>query len=142
PVRHGINWASSLEVALRLIAWCWSLALFEASPALRPELFARMQASIEDHARHVERYLSHYFSPNTHLTGEALGLFYAGTVFPDLRPARRWRARGTRILAEATARQVLPDGVYYEQSTCYQRYSVEILLHYLILGGRTGLAAP
>ncbi|PYQ55309.1 MAG: hypothetical protein DMF78_02495 [Acidobacteria bacterium] len=142
PVGHGINWASSLEVALRLIAWCWALALFEASPALTPDLFARLQASIEEHASHVERYLSHYFSPNTHLTGEALGLFYAGTVFPELNAAARWRARAARILADEMVRQVLPDGVYFEQSTCYQRYTIEILLHFLILGGRSGFDVP
>ena len=28
PPGMGINWASSLEVSLRLIAWCWALALF------------------------------------------------------------------------------------------------------------------
>ena len=42
-----------------------------------------MLASIVAHAAHVERYLSLYYSPNTHLTGEALGLFYAGAVFPE-----------------------------------------------------------
>ena len=142
PPGRGINSASSLELAFRLIAWCWGLVLFRDSPALRPELFAWMQAAIEDHAAHVEKYLSVYFSPNTHLTGEALGLFYAGAVIPELPAARRWRERGAGILAEATARQVLPDGVYFEQSTCYQRYTVEILLHYLILCRRNGLAAP
>ena len=136
PVGQGINWTSSLELALRLMAWCWCLALFRDSPALRSELFGRMEASIEDHARHVERYLSRYFSPNTHLTGEALGLVYAGTLFPDLAPARRWRETGARVLADATERQVLADGVYFEQSTCYQRYTAEILLHFLILTAR------
>jgi heparinase II/III-like protein len=142
PAGWGINWASSLEVALRLMAWCWALVLFRRSPALTPELFARMCSSIEDHARHVERYLSRYFSPNTHLTGEALGLFHAGALFPDLRLARRWRARGARILDEEGARQVLPDGVYFEQATCYQRYTVEIGLSFLILGARTGHPVP
>src|SRR5712691_4419530 len=28
PAGMGINWASSLEVAFRLISWCWALALF------------------------------------------------------------------------------------------------------------------
>jgi hypothetical protein len=142
PRGRGINWASSLEVAMRLIAWCWGLVLFRRSPALGPELFARMRASLADHASHVERYLSCFFSPNTHLTGEALGLFYAGMVFPELPPASRWRERGARILAGESSRQVLPDGVYFEQSTCYQRYTVEIALHFLILCGRGGFAAP
>jgi len=138
----GINWASSLEVALRLIAWCWALSLFRRSARLCPELFVEMLGGIRAHASHVERYLSYYFAPNTHLTGEALGLFYAGILFPELRRARRWRELGARILAEQSARQVLPDGVYFEQSTCYQRYTVEIYLHFLILAARNGRAVP
>jgi len=142
PVGVGINWASSLEVALRLMAWSWALVLVRRSPALTPDLFARMRASVEDHATHVERYLSYYFSPNTHLTGEALGLFYAGTVFPELSGARRWREQGARILIEESSRQVRADGVYFEQSTCYQRYTVEIALHFLILCARNGVPVP
>jgi len=142
PVGMGINWASSLEVALRLMAWCWVLVLFRRSPALSPGLFARMTASVEDHATHIEKYLSYYFAPNTHLTGEALGLFYAGTVFPELSGARRWRERGARILIEQSDRQVGADGVYFEQSTCYQRYTVEIAIHFLILCARNGVTVP
>ena len=139
---QGINWASSLEVSLRLISWCWALFLMRGSPALRPGPLVELLADVRDHAMHVERYLSHHFSPNTHLTGEALGLFYAGTAFPKLRGAKRWRALGARILCEQSARQVLSDGVYFEQSTCYQRYSVEIYLHFLILAAQSGWEVP
>lgn len=142
PPGMGINWASSLEVALRLISWCWALFLFRDSQALSAELFISMLEGIRVHASHVERYLSYYFSPNTHLTGEALGLYYAGVVFPELRDAGRWRALGERILVEQSERQVFPDGVYFEQSTCYQRYTVETYLHFLILAQRNGVAIP
>jgi hypothetical protein len=39
-------------------------------------------------------------------------------------------------------RQVLSDGVYFERSTCYQRYTVDIYLHFLILAGRSGIEVP
>lgn len=142
PPGIGVNWTSSLEAALRLIAWCWALFFFQGAKALSPALFAEMFGFIWEHASRVERYLSYYFSPNTHLTGEALGLFYAGVLFPEFREAYRWRTLGARILMEQIERQVLPDGVYFEQSTCYQRYTVEIYLHFLILAARNGLAVP
>ena len=138
----GINWASSLEVSFRLISWCWALCLFRDAKELTPALFAEMLAWLHTHAAHVEKYLSRYFSPNTHLTGEALGLFYAGVMFPDLPGAARWRRLGSHILQEQLQRQVLPDGVYFEQSTCYQRYTLEIYLHYLILAHRNGIDVP
>ena len=142
PAGMGINWASSLEVALRLISWCWAVMLCLGAEALSGGFFAIWLPSIRRHALHVERYLSHYFSPNTHLTGEALGLFYTGVLFPQMREASRWHRLGARILVEQSARQVLPDGVYFEQSTCYQRYTIDIYLHFIILAARNGVAIP
>jgi uncharacterized heparinase superfamily protein len=142
PPGMGINWASSLEVAFRLIAWCWALVLIRDSRALTADVFCQFEEAVEAHATHVERYLSYYFSPNTHLTGEALGLFYAGVVFPEMKRAERWRSLAMRILVQEIERQVLPDGVYFERSTCYQRYTVDIYLHFLILASRAGIEVP
>ena len=142
PPGVGINWASSLEVGLRLISWCWALHLFSGSRALGPELTSLMVGGIATHAGHVARHLSYYSSPNTHLTGEALALFYAGTLLPGAPPARQWRALGSRILTEEIERQVLSDGVYFEQSTCYQRYTLETYLHFLALAERNRHAVP
>jgi hypothetical protein len=139
PPGEGINWASSLEAALRVIAWCWAAVLIRDSAALSGPFFAAWLQCLRRHALHVERHLSHYFSPNTHLTGEALGLFYAGALFEELPEASRWRALAARILVEQIEKQVLADGVYFEQSTYYQRYTVEIYLHFLILAARNGL---
>jgi len=48
PLGTGINWASSLEVALRLISWCWALFLFRRAKALSPELFSFSLALFSD----------------------------------------------------------------------------------------------
>ncbi|HEX6249926.1 MAG TPA: alginate lyase family protein [Gemmatimonadaceae bacterium] len=133
PPKIGINWASSLEVAYRAIAWLWVLALLDASPSITPELRREMTKLLYVHGRHLERYLSRYFSPNTHLTGEALGLLYLGVALPQFRRARRWRDLGWRVLAAELPRQVLNDGVYFEQATYYQRYTVDIYLHAVLL---------
>ena len=136
PPGMGVNWVSSLEIAYRAITWCWLLWLLREAPWM--DLRSRLVASLEAHGRHVERYLSTYFSPNTHLTGEALGLFYLGTVLEGSRYASRWRAKGAAILDEWLDRQVLPDGVYFEQASQYHRYTTEIYLHYALLAGSTG----
>ena len=137
PPTRGVNWASSLEVAFRAIAWIWALALFRKSDRLTEELRARVVALLHVHGRHIERYLSTYFSPNTHLTGEALGLFYLGTFLPQLRRADRWRRLGWRVLSAQIERHVLPDGVYFEQASYYQRYTADFYLHLLLIGAAT-----
>ena len=144
PPKLGINWASSLEVAFRAMSWLWALHLFRGSPALTPALYARVVGVLHVHGRHLETYLSTYFSPNTHLTGEALGLVHLGLLLPELRCAARWRRRGVAVLEAELARHVRPDGVYFEQASQYHRYTTEFYLHLLLLAGLHGetLGAP
>lgn len=133
PPGIGINRASSLEASIRLISWSWAVLMFGNARALTAGLRSDLLSEIGRHAAHISRYLSFSFSPNTHLTGEALGLYYAGTVFAELAGAARWRWRGRKILLRELDRQVYDDGVYFEQSSCYQRYTIEIYLHFLLL---------
>lgn len=142
PPKIGINWASSLEVSYRAIAWLWAFEFFQDSPALTPDLLGRAIAYLDVHGRHLERYLSTYFSPNTHLTGEALGLLYLGTMLPGLKRASRWQKKGWDILVEQLPKQVHPDGVYFEQATYYHRYTVDIYLHAVILARKSGIPVP
>lgn len=135
PPKQGINWASSLEVSFRAIAWLWAFHFFRDSAHLTSALFARTLKFLLIHARHLETYLSTYFSPNTHLSGEALGLYYLGTLLPEFRRAAQWRATGKRIFLDTIARHVQADGVYFEQSSYYHRYTTDFCLHFLILAG-------
>jgi hypothetical protein len=139
PPKLGINWASSLEVAFRAISWSWGLHFFRDSSALTPAVFLRALKFLYVHARHLETYLSTYFSPNTHLTGEALGLFYLGILLPEFKRSRRWRATGLRILCDQLTRQVRADGVYFEQATQYHRYTTDFYIHALVLGEANGV---
>src|SRR6185295_10313850 len=117
----------------RSISWLWALEFFKESPALKADLYTRALKFLYLNARHLETYLSTYFSPNTHLTGEALGLFYLGTSLPEFEEAERWRLRGQEILIEQISRQVRADGVYFEQSSYYHRYTTDFYTHFLIL---------
>lgn len=138
PPKLGINWASSLELSFRAISWLWACYFFKDSPHLAPALFQRALKFLYLHARHLETYLSTYFSPNTHLTGEALGLYYLGTLWPEFRAAARWRAQGRRILLAELDRHVRPDGVYFEQSSYYQRYTADFYTHLYLLSEANG----
>lgn len=143
PPKMGINWASSLEVAFRAISWLWALHFLKESPALTPAFFLSVLKLLHLHARHLETYLSTYFSPNTHLTGEALGLFYLGTLLPRFRASARWRDTGRAILLAELDRHIKPDGVYFEQSSYYHRYTTDFYTHFLLLSrlnGGAGLA--
>lgn len=133
PPGMGINWASSLEVGFRAMSWIWAFHFFKDSANFSPELFHRAVKYLYLHGKHVEKYLSTYYSPNTHLTGEALALYYLGTQLPFLERAGNWRKVGEDILFAEISKQVMPDGVYFEQSTWYQRYTADFYAHFVVL---------
>jgi hypothetical protein len=142
PYPIGINWTSSLEVAFRSLSWIWMYQLLEDTPVLPREFrkeWLRVQAL---NGRHIERYLSTYFSPNTHLLGEAVALFFLGTLCPELSHATHWKARGWEIVLQEARRQVRADGFHFEQSTYYHVYALDFFLHAAVLGGLNGIAIP
>jgi len=133
PTGTGINWSSSSEVALRSMSWIWALQFFKNSAHFTSELFLKALKSLYLHASHVEKYLSTYISPNTHLTGEALGLYCLGTQLPFFERAAVWRETGEKILLAELDRQILPDGVYFERSIGHQRCTTDFYTQFLIL---------
>ncbi len=115
------------------MSWIWAFHLFKNSDHFTPELFKKALKYLYLQGRHIERYLSTYYSPNTHLTGEALGLYYLGTQLPFFTRAKDWRKLGEDILLAEIEKQIHRDGVYFEQSTWYQRYTVDFYSHFCIL---------
>ncbi len=142
PPKVGINWCSALELAFRMQSWIHGLRLFGAAAAITPALRTRLVASAEVHALHVERNLSTWFSPNTHITGEALALLSVGIAWPGLRHAARWRATGWRILCETLPGQIRPDGVYFEHAAWYQAYTVDFCALAIVAARHAGFAVP
>ena len=133
PPGIGINWASSLEVSFRAMSWIWAFHFFRNSQHFTPKIFKKALKYLYLHARHIEQYLSKYYSPNTHLTGEGLGLYYLGTQLPFFNRAKNWRDLGGDILFSEVTKQIHADGVYFEQSTWYQKYTVDIFSQFVIL---------
>jgi hypothetical protein len=140
PYPIGMNWASSLEVAFRSMSWTWTLFLLQECPLFTTDVCQQWRDALRLNGRHIETYLSTYFSPNTHLLGEALALFFMGTAFPSLPGSTRWRGQGWDILEREAAKQVREDGFYFEQSTYYHVYALDMFLHARILAGLNGVA--
>lgn len=139
PHKIGVNWLSSLEIAFRSISWIGAIRFFKNSPHLTPELFGRTVKYLYLQARHIETYLSTHFSPNTHLTGEALGLYFIGSFLSEANKLHKWKEKGYDIMMDALDFQIGADGVYCEQSSHYSRYTADFYATLMILRRREGL---
>ena len=140
PYPVGINWASSLEVSFRCLSWIWVYHLLKDTGL--PDFREEWLHGLAQHGRHIERYLSTYFSPNTHLLGEGVGLFFLGVLSPELAAAERWKALGWEIVVREADRQVPADGFHFEDSTYYHVYAVDFFLHSAILASANNIPIP
>jgi hypothetical protein len=135
PPLIGGNWTSMLELGVRSLSWTWALHVL-LNPAVgtglgRPDgepWLVDMLVGLDRQLAHVADNLSYYFSPNTHLTGEALALYVVGTALPELARSEEWAGTGRRVLLAESERQVAPDGGHVERSMHYQRYTLDFYL--------------
>jgi len=125
PFQRGINWASALEVGFRALSWLWIYHL--VGDDMRAGQRSRFLDSLFRHGRYLENNLSFYFSPNTHLLGEAVALHALGQLFPDFRDL------GAHVVADQMDKQVRDDGSHFEQSTYYHLYALDMFLFHAVL---------
>lgn len=142
PTYCGVNWMEALEVSLRLCSWIWTLALIAEATCLTAERARRILASIQTQRVFIERHLSTYSSPNTHLLGEAMGLFLVGVVLDGLEGSTASVAHAQEILEGELDWQFAPDGSHREQSAYYHAYAVEMYLLPTMIGRRKGMSFP
>ena len=142
PTYCGVNWMEALEVSLRLCSWIWTLALIAEASCLTAERARRILASIQTQRVFIERHLSTYSGPNTHLLGEAMGLFLVGVVLDGLKGSAVSLAHAQEILEGELDRQFAPDGSHREQSAYYHAYAVEMYLLPTMIGRRKGMSFP
>jgi len=122
PPFIGINSISSLEIALRLISWTWTLAAVGDQPDITDDLILEILQSVAWQTEAINNRMSLGAGANNHLIGEATGLVLVGCYFPELRRSKAWREKGFAIVFREFERQVHPDGVLKEQSPAYQLY--------------------
>lgn len=131
---RGVNWYSSLELALRAIAWNQVLALVgdRLSDGLRAGLDHQLVAS----ARHLLVELPYTMTSmkNNHLLGDGLGLVVLGHIFPTHPRSTRWRSIGDRLMLKQLARHMRSDGSMIEDSLSYHRFVLEMLVVRHLLG--------
>lgn len=131
PYGRGVNWACSMDIALRAINWIWGLRFFQTSLTKYPDFQGLISNSLRDHGRHVYENLDYYgeeIPTGNHYLADIAGLIYIGAVLPDLPEADLWLAFGIQELISESKREILPDGMCHEASTSYHRLVAELFV--------------
>jgi hypothetical protein len=129
PPMSGPLWICGQESSLRILAWTFALHSFLDSPATTPPRIALLLSMIAAHAWRTMQTVGYARSQRSnHLISEAVGLWTAGTLYPELKDAAIWQKYGARLLREAVLEQITPEGTYLQDSFNYQR----MVLHQLL----------
>jgi hypothetical protein len=148
PYPKGVNWASALEVGIRLINWSltWQLVGGRSSTLFAGEQGNRLRErwldSIFQHAHFVSHNYSRFSSANNHLLGEAAGVFIATCTWPYWNSFLGWGEKAKRILAREAETQTHADGVNREQAVAYQQFVMDFLILAGLAGRATGRGFP
>ncbi len=143
PWPWGVNWACTMDVAIRAVNWLWGYHFFKESPCLTDEFLIAFYKSLLTHGRHIWRNLENQGAfTNNHYLADLVGLIHLGILCPEFREAEEWRDFGLRELWREMFKQVYPDGVSFEASIPYHRLVTEFFLYTVILCRRNDIAVP
>ena len=147
PPRFGVQWRSTMDVAIRavniLVAW----DLIRACGAeLGAEIDEIVSRSVREHGRHiVENFQRYDFGRGNHFLSHVAGLAFVSVYLPSSRETDAWLALAIQEFTCEVGLQFHVDGSNFEGSTSYHRLSTEIAVFTtaLLLGlPEERLAAP
>lgn len=143
PFMRSINWASTMDVAIRAVNWIWALAFFHDSPLLEAELLEKILISLYEHGYFIWRNPEKTFENNhNHYISNLVGQIYLGVLFLDLPKAKRWLNNGISELFREMRLQILPSGPSYERSTNYHRLVLELFCSAILLLSKNNINIP
>ncbi len=129
PHAETVNWACTMDVAIRAMSWTYFFHVFHDSRAWAEAAFRdRFLCSLFMHGDFTIRHLERSEVNGNHYTADAAGLVFLGRFFGRGDQPRLWLERGWTILCSELPRQVFPDGIDYEASTAYHRLVLELFL--------------
>ncbi len=131
PPRFGVNWRSTMDVAIRAANWLVAYDLFRAQgiefdPAF-DNLFIR---SLYEHGLHIVNNLE--WDPvvrDNHYLSNITGLLFLSAYLPRTQEIDTWLALAVQELVQEVAAQFTTDGANFEASTSYHRLSAELVVY-------------
>ena len=118
----GPNWMCGQEVAVRMIAWLFSVDRMRNAEATTGERLVMLAHMIGVSAERIRGNISYALSQkNNHGISEATGLFAAGVVLGN----NEWLRRGKSLLETQALELICEDGSFSQHSVNYHRVMLD-----------------
>jgi len=127
PVELGVNWTTTMDVAIRAANWVAALAI-SAQAAAREPWFERALECLLLHGRFIRSHLEWSEARGNHYLANVVGLLPVAALFFGSRDGRDWADWAAGQLVAEMEHQVRPDGTAHEASTAYHRLVTELFI--------------
>jgi len=127
PVELGVNWTTTMDVAIRAANWVATLALSADGAGTEP-WFERTLESLLLHGRFIRSHLEWSEARGNHYLSNVVGLLPVAALFFGSREGRDWAQWAAGELVSEMEHQVRTDGVAHEASTSYHRLVTELFV--------------
>lgn len=132
PPRMGVNWSSTMEVAIRATNFLIAYDLFSQldNEGILDENFRQIFAdSVYEHGKHIVNNLEYkkHLTSNHYLSNLA-GLLFISAYLGSKEEISCWLLFSIQEILNELFKQFLPDGVNFESSTSYHRLSSELII--------------
>ena len=141
PYAYSVNWACTMEAAMRVMTWTWLFGIFGRSSSWQQTEFRQtFLVALWLHVDFTHRHIERADVNGNHFTADAAALVVGGQLFRDCEQGRRWLNLARADLEREIQLQVFADGVDYEASVPYHRLVLELFFvatfsHQKVSGG-------
>ncbi len=138
PPRFGVNWACTMDVAIRIVNWLVAYDLFRGFGAqFDTDFELEFKRAVVAHGRHIIENLEWFpHLRSNHYLSNIAGLFFVAAYLPESAESNTWLALAANELGKEIFTQFQPDGSNFEGSTSYHRLSAEMVLFSVALAHR------
>ena len=129
PPRFGVNWACTMDVAIRAANWLVAYEVFKLGGAQFDNAFQYIiTKSIYEHGQHIWNNLEWYDGKRgNHYLANIAGLAFIAVFLPSCDETDAWLAFAVQELITEVKYQFYPDGSNFHCSTAYHRLSGEMV---------------
>lgn len=127
PVEIGVNWACTMDVAIRATNWLAALAICPQA-VVRQAWCEAVFKSLFLHCKFIRNHLEWGEARGNHYLSDIVGLLVVSSLFIGGKEGQHWAKWAVKELVDEMEHQVRSDGCNHEMSLSYHRLVSELFI--------------
>ncbi|PID59193.1 MAG: hypothetical protein CR986_06870 [Ignavibacteriae bacterium] len=141
PYLIGVNWLSTMDIAIRAINWIVAINIFAERTFQDTSFLSKVSEVLISHTEYINSFplIEQGGLTTNHTTSAYTGLLFLGLSLQEHPKAKKWIAKSLNGLEKCMSDQVYSDGVDYEGSIPYHRLVLEMFAYSTVLAHANGI---